>query len=133
MKRDDKVDLSSFMTILNQKRVEYTEENVYNLDKTGLFYKLIPFKTLCKKPSPSYKNFKDRVSIMLCSIFTETDKRAPFMIKKSVKPKCFRTFKISNTTKYSASKKAWMTSYLFNNWLLEFDDELDKNKKNFCY
>ncbi|KAF7694613.1 Jerky like protein, partial [Cucumispora dikerogammari] len=92
MKRDDKVDLSSFMTILNQKIVEYTEENVYNLDETGLFYKLIPSKTLCKKPTLGYKNFKDRVSIMICSNFSGTDKRAPFMIGKSVKPRCFRTF-----------------------------------------
>ena len=68
---------------------------------------------------------------MLCSNFTETDKRAPFMIEKPVKPRCFRTFKISNTIKYPASKKAWMTSYLFNSWLLEFDDELNKDKKNF--
>ncbi|KAF7694642.1 Tigger transposable element-derived protein 6 [Cucumispora dikerogammari] len=67
---------------------------------------------------------------MLCSNFTETDKRAPFMIGKSVKPKSFRTFKISNTIKYSASKKAWMSTYLFNNWLLKFDDLLNKNKKS---
>ncbi|KAF7686082.1 Tigger transposable element-derived protein 6 [Cucumispora dikerogammari] len=66
---------------------------------------------------------------MLCSNFTGTDKRAPFMIGKSVKPRCFRTFKISNTIKHSASKKAWLTSYLFNNWLLEFYDELNKDKK----
>ncbi|KAF7687845.1 Tigger transposable element-derived protein 6 [Cucumispora dikerogammari] len=71
MKRDDKVDLSSFMTILNQKIVEYTKENVYKLDETGLFYKLFPSNTLCKKPPLGYKNFKSRVSIMLCSNFTE--------------------------------------------------------------
>ncbi|KAF7670546.1 Tigger transposable element-derived protein 6 [Astathelohania contejeani] len=57
MKRDDKVDLSSFMTILNQKIVEYTEEKFFLLDDSGLFYILIPSKTLCKKSSSAIKIF----------------------------------------------------------------------------
>ena len=49
---------------------ELTPDQVYNTDETGLFYRLLPSKTLASKVEDSakgYKMNKDRLAAMACS------------------------------------------------------------------
>ncbi|KAF7684971.1 Tigger transposable element-derived protein 6, partial [Cucumispora dikerogammari] len=59
-----------FLDIMQQKLIEYSKNDIYNIDKTSLFYKLIPSKTVCKSVRKVFKILKDRVSIALCSNFS---------------------------------------------------------------
>ena len=53
------------------------------MDLTGTFYKIMPAKSIFKKLRKEHKNFKDGVSIMLCSNFDKPDGIKPILIRNS--------------------------------------------------
>lgn len=58
-----------------------------------------------------------------------SEKLPLFIIGKSKKPRCFKNIK-SLPVIYRANKKAWMTSVLFEEWLLMLDEKfLAENRK----
>ena len=68
---------------------EYGEENTLNIDKTGLFWKLTPDRTLTTKPGSRGKKNKDRVTLdFTCSAVGE--RLQPWLISKSKNPRCFK-------------------------------------------
>jgi hypothetical protein len=42
---------------------EYGPDNTLNIDETGLFWKLIPNRTLATKPGSGGKKSKDRITL----------------------------------------------------------------------
>lgn len=65
---------------------EYSPEQVYNADETGLCYKMLPGKTLAVK---SNKKIKDRITILFCTHKNVTHKVKPLCIGKFQNPTCF--------------------------------------------
>ena len=63
-----------FSNDIETKILKYGPENIYNADETGIFFKLIPCKTVCKNVRNGYKLLKDRISLLLCTNMTGTDK-----------------------------------------------------------
>ncbi|XP_046564291.1 tigger transposable element-derived protein 6-like [Haliotis rubra] len=100
----------------------YDEDDIFNLDETGLFYKLGPNHTLASKKTPGVKKSKERVTVALCCNATGTIKVKPFMIGKFRRPHCFgKDFNPEIYARYRFNKKAWMTSDMFCDWLRTFD------------
>ena len=109
---------------------EYSMRDVYNIDETGLFYRMPPSRSLTTGPQNGTKQYKDRVTIALCCNADGTDKLKPFVIGKIAKPRCFSNFSPGNYVRYANNRKAWMTSYLFGEWLHAFDDRMaNKGRK----
>ncbi|UYV77755.1 hypothetical protein LAZ67_15002168 [Cordylochernes scorpioides] len=104
----------------------YDPANIYNSDETGLFFQLIPDRTLAHKDENcrGVKRMKQRITVLLCCNSTETDKRRLLIIGKSAKPRCFRNFSPHFYCTYTSNSKAWMTSSIFQEWLLEFNKQL---------
>ena len=73
---------------------------------------------------------KERLTIALCaSVMGE--KLTPLIIGKSAKPRCFKNISIKSITlTYLSNKKAWMTSYIFDNWLRTFNDKMRREERN---
>ena len=92
----------------------FKPEEIYNADETGLFYKCLPNKTMefRNKPCHGGKASKERLTVLLTSNMTGSDKRVPLVIGKSKKPRCFKNVRRFPTT-YATNKKAWATSELF--------------------
>ena len=70
-----------------------TSEQVYNIDETGLNYKMLPNKTLAARNGPSItgcKLIKDRLTIASCSNAREKHKLELIVIGKSLKPRAFK-------------------------------------------
>ncbi|UYV74490.1 TIGD6 [Cordylochernes scorpioides] len=59
--------------------------NIYNADETGLFFQLIPDRTLAHKDENYHgvKRMKQRITALLCCNSTGTDKRRLLIIGKS--------------------------------------------------
>lgn len=77
------------MSILNK----YSSIDIYNVDKLGLFFKLMSDKTMafkCEKFSGS-KLRKERVIVLVVSNMNGTDKLKTLVIGKSRNPRCFET------------------------------------------
>ncbi|XP_029656933.1 tigger transposable element-derived protein 6-like [Octopus sinensis] len=129
MRTDKVVDINSFREEFKEISKSYKPDLIYNLDETALYYKLIPSKSVCRNRFQGYKNFKDRVSIMLCSNMTGSHKLKPVMIGKPKMPRCFKNFDYGCLVSYYSSQKAWMTGSIFIDWIISFDLQLKIKKK----
>ncbi|XP_047984684.1 tigger transposable element-derived protein 6-like [Leguminivora glycinivorella] len=108
----------------------YDPNDVFNADETGLFFKCLPDKTLTFKNEKCHggKHSKERLTILLCTNSTGTQKLKPLMIGKSKKPRCFAGCR-SLPLDYEANKKAWMTGELFRKWLIKTDKQMITEKR----
>lgn len=107
-----------FEELLKEK--DLSKEQVYNVDETGLYYRMLPTKTLASRKeaaAPGYKKGKDRVTVSLCSNASGTHKLPVMLIGKSAKPRAFKNINIKSLpVHYRASKTAWMNEKLFKEW-----------------
>ncbi|UYV69419.1 hypothetical protein LAZ67_6003528 [Cordylochernes scorpioides] len=94
--------------------------------KQDYFFQLIPDRTLAHKDENcrGVKRMKQRITVLLCCNSTGTDNRRLLIIGKSAKPRCFRNFSPYFYCTYTSNSKAWMTSSIFQEWLLQFNKQL---------
>lgn len=74
------------------------------------------------------KHSKERLTVLLAVNMDGSEKLKPLVIGKAMKPRCFKGVK-SFPTDYRANKKAWMTTELFNNWLLTVNGDMKRQKR----
>jgi len=101
----------------------YDLQNIFNLNETGLFYRILPNKTLALKGETcsSGKQSKERLTVLLC-VNMLGDFETPFIIGKSKKPRCFKNVNVNQLgVTWVSNKKAWMTLSLMSDWLYKFD------------
>jgi hypothetical protein len=101
---------------------EYSPANIYNADETGLFWQLLPTTTHAFKGETCSggKASKQRITIMICANADGSDKRPLLVIGKSAKPRCFKNIH-RLPVEYTANKKAWMVSSLFESYVTNLD------------
>lgn len=122
------------------KLASYELRNIFNADETGLFYRLLPSRTLCVKGTKCHggSQSKQRVSILLCANMTGTEKLTPLVIGKSRRPRCFPKLRGSQRfydpkkigCDYRNQRNSWMDSKIFIEWLakLQYKFELENRK-----
>ncbi|XP_046571298.1 tigger transposable element-derived protein 6-like [Haliotis rubra] len=99
--------------------------DIFNCDETGLFYKIEPNSTLCTAPVSGKKQSKDRLTVMLTVNAIGTEKLKPLVIHKFNRPRCFgRTFDPTSVCHWYINKRAWMTSLIFQDLLVNFDRQM---------
>lgn len=67
----------------------YDNEDIYNMDKSALFWKMTPDVTLTTQQGPGPKHDKARITINLACNVTGSHKLDPWFIGKAEKPRCF--------------------------------------------
>jgi hypothetical protein len=119
------------LPLLKNKCDSYPLERIYNMDETGLFYRLEPDRTLATQRLSGRKKNKERLSIALCANSDGSHKLKPLIIGKSKKPQCFNNVNLNNLEmKYCNNTKAWMLATTFQDWLQEFDSEVARKYGN---
>ena len=99
----------------------YVDEQIYNADETGIYYKMLPDKTLAVKSDEhkkeGFKSIKDRLTLLFTVNKTGNHKLKPLCIGKSRAPRCFHHVNMKALPFIHAnSKNAWMTSDIFEDW-----------------
>lgn len=126
---------------------EYCLNDIFNADETGtfymyilyysmlyvtgMFYKLLPDRTLALKNDPCRggKRSKERLTALLCCNASGTEKLRPLIIGKSIKPRCFKNVKFF-PCEYAANNSAWISAKIFSQWLIKLDKTMQsKNRK----
>lgn len=103
----------------------YPLERIYNMDETGLFYRLEPDRTLATHRLFGRKKNKERLSIALCANADGSHKLDPLIIGKSAKPRCFTNVNLNSLAMtYCNNTKAWMLISVFQDWLQGFNREV---------
>lgn len=95
----DSSGIEPFLRQFHAKMVELelTDAQVYNADESGLYYRLLPEKTLvaaCEKDAFGRKVAKERITFMLRANADDNNKITPLVIGNSKKPRCFQNFRI---------------------------------------
>jgi hypothetical protein len=113
------------ITDLKQLTNSYAWKDIYNMDETGLFYRMEPDITLATQQLAGKKKNKERLSVALCCNGDGSHKMKPLVIGRSAKPRCFKNVNLANLgVMYRYNKKAWMTAILFQEWLRYFDQQM---------
>ncbi|CAG8778276.1 25189_t:CDS:2, partial [Dentiscutata erythropus] len=121
----DEVAIINALPALRNKCSNYPIERIYNMDETGLFFKLEPDRSLATQCLSGRKVDKERLSIALCTNANGSHKMVTFVIGKYAKPRCFKNINFKNlAVMYKNSAKAWMITSLFQTWLQEFDYQI---------
>ncbi|KAH9148832.1 hypothetical protein AeRB84_007941 [Aphanomyces euteiches] len=104
---------------LRQVLSEFSLRDTFNFDETALFYRALPKKSISAIANSGFKNDKSRITLGLGANADGSEKLEPIFIGKSLIPHCVRRaggFESLNLQYYS-SKKGWMTSRVFQDWL----------------
>ena len=115
----------AFVVCLN---ADVDPELLYNTDETGLYYRLLPDRTLASNESEAgakgHKACKHRVTLLVTCNSNGSDKHKLLVIGKSARPLCFRAKpgrpKPDPRVYYDHSKSAWMNRTIFRRWLKIF-------------
>jgi hypothetical protein len=108
--------------------------DVHNADETALFYKLMPNKTLVSKGErcTGSKNSKERITVLLCTNSTGTDKLLPLVTGKCRSPWCFKNMH-KLPCEYCHNAKAWMTGEIFQEWILSLECRTKAEKQKILF
>ena len=106
--------VSAARSTLKDVLSKYEPADIYNVDETGLLYRMPPSKSLAQGPLNGTKQFKDRITIALCANADGSDYIKPLVIGKSANPRCFKDFNKDTYVQYANNMKAWMTFLCYN-------------------
>ncbi|KAF0727427.1 hypothetical protein Ae201684_014539 [Aphanomyces euteiches] len=103
----------------------YEASEVYNFDETAYFYGKGHTSTISKKSAKGRKDVKNRITLAAAVNADGTDKRELKFIGHSARPRWFGNRSTEEMQlDYSRSKKGWMTSTLFREWLERFNSSM---------
>ena len=107
----------------------YKLGDIFNADEFGLFYQVLPNKTLHLKSEKCVggKHSKTRLTGMAAANAVG-EKLPMFVIGKSARPRCFAGVR-NLPCRYRSQKKSWIGSALFEEWVRE----LDRKKQDLCH
>jgi hypothetical protein len=117
------------MTELRLLCSQYCDQDIFNMDETGLFWKLTPNRTLATEARSGGKKSKDRVTLALTVNGDGSVKLEPWIIGKSQNPRCFK--KINRRllrVEYRHNKSKWMTGLIMEEYLRWFDNKMQGRK-----
>ncbi|XP_014366598.2 jerky protein homolog-like [Papilio machaon] len=92
-------------------------EQIYNADESGLFWKVLPDKTLASSAetsAPGSKVSKERITFMPCANSTGNHKLPLLVVGKAKKPRSFGSVKLP--VHYEGQRRAWVTRDIFLEW-----------------
>jgi hypothetical protein len=108
----------------------YNAEDVYNMDETGFNWKAVPDTSLGTSQHSGGKKEKARITAVLCSNATGTDRVPIWFIRKAACPIAFWTARIQNLEKLGAiwhhNPTVWMDHQIMIEWLKWFDARIDR-------
>ena len=118
---------------------EYEEENIYNMDESGLFWRMMPSRGLSAQSQPGLKKDKSRISVVFTTNATGTDRLPVWFIGKAQTPRALRNVSVSTVGgQWRWNKKAWMNTTITIEWLKLFYQQIGTTRQvlltmdNFC-
>ncbi|GFT92819.1 tigger transposable element-derived protein 1 [Trichonephila clavipes] len=99
---------------------DYSADQVFNADETGLYWKRLPNRTYIakdEKTASGHKESKDRVTSLLCSNASGDRMLKPLLINKSLRPRALKGKDLKQLpVHWMANPKTWMTTAFFTEW-----------------
>ena len=122
---DDEV-VQSWKSRLPDTTTGYATCDIYNMDESGIFFRVFPDKTLREKGTECKggKRSKEWITAMFC-VNMEGEFEKTLVIGKSGKPKCYKSIDTRTLpVTWEHNKQAWMTSKIYQRWPQNFDSKM---------
>ncbi|KAG7155741.1 Tigger transposable element-derived protein 1-like 46 [Homarus americanus] len=112
---------------------QYTDDQVFNMDESGLFWKKLPSKTFVVKNASKCRGRKlqkERITVLFTTNASGTCKLKLSVIHAARKPHAYKSMDMTKlNVHWLTARKAWMFSTLSLSW---FDDCFVPDVKKFC-
>lgn len=109
---------------------EFQEEDIYNMDETGLFWRMTPSRGLATSSHASLKKDKSRISLVFCTNATGNDRLPVWIIGKAKNPRAFRHINVTTMGgEWRWNKKAWMNTVIMSEWLQAFYQHVGRTRE----
>ncbi|KAG7172207.1 Tigger transposable element-derived protein 1-like 50 [Homarus americanus] len=112
---------------------QYSDDQVFNMDESGLFWKKIPSKSFVVKNASKIrgrKMQKERITVLFTTNASGTSKLKLSVIHTARKPHAYKTMDMTKlNVHWLTARKAWMFSTLSLSWI---DDCFVPDVKKFC-
>ena len=101
----------------------YLPQQVFNCNKTGLFWKRMPkrsFLSEVESKLPGHKPMKDRLTLLFCANASGDLKIKPLLVYRSETPRAFEKRNVNKGqlgVLWRSSARAWVTRVLFVDWV----------------
>ena len=116
---------TTLQTILSN----YAKTDICNADELGLLFKALPKENLHLKDDKCTGGKHSKIRVTgLAAVRMNSDKLPMFVIGKSKKTRCFKNVK-KLPCRYRGQNKSWVDSTLFENWVRELDNQLEKENR----
>lgn len=100
---------------------DFQDDDVYNMDESALFWRMMPSRGLASQPQAGIKKDKSRITITFCVNATGTDRLPIWFIGTAAKPRALRNVAVSTMGgEWRWNKKGWMTTIIMEQWLQAF-------------
>ncbi|KAK3228652.1 hypothetical protein Dsin_000533 [Dipteronia sinensis] len=121
--------IESALPGIRAKLDQFHWKDIYNMDETGLFFRLEADHSLATKQLEGRKKDEERITVAVCCNGDSSDKVPLWIIGKYANPRCFKHVNMSNLScHYRANKRAWMTGLLFQEFVCWFDKRMNGRK-----
>ncbi|KAI6854140.1 hypothetical protein KC338_g9359 [Hortaea werneckii] len=110
---------------------QYSLNDQYNCDETGLFWKALPERSLATHRIAGLEKDEARISLHFCVNASGNHKLQPWIIGQYRNPRCFRAANIDIERMdcvYRSNSQSWMTGPIFEEWLRWFDRQMTGRK-----
>lgn len=120
-------DANEWITYLNDVKKSFSARDIYNFDESGIFYNLLPERTLSIKGEKCHGGTKSKqrlTAVFLCNS-DGSEKVRVWIIGKWANPRCFKGInRLKLPCQYSHQRNAWIDEIAFRQWLIQFDSRM---------
>ncbi|BCR98585.1 uncharacterized protein AKAW2_40268S [Aspergillus luchuensis] len=120
-------DVEDQMILIRKALRVYAPCDIFNCDKTGLYWRMPPDRGLSTRSIPGLKKDKARISIHFCCNADASERLPLWFIGAAKKPRVFQAAGINPENlgcKWRSNRRSWMTTAIFKEWLLWFDQRM---------
>lgn len=87
-------DADKEMEVIREIATLYSENDIYNMDETGLFWRMTPSRGLSTQSQPGVKKIKSRVTLVFCCNASGNNRFRPWILGNAKKPRVLRNVNV---------------------------------------
>ncbi|KAJ5171175.1 uncharacterized protein N7500_003958 [Penicillium coprophilum] len=108
---------------------EFPEEDIYNMDEAGLFWRKPPFGASTAQDQSITNRENSRICLMLCTNSTGSDRLPVWVIGHSNMPEALRKANLkAMDCHWRYHRQAWLTQWIMQEWLLFFYNHVGERR-----
>jgi hypothetical protein len=109
---------------------EFEEDNIFNMDETGLYWRMSPSSGLSTTSIRGVKRDKARITLVFGCNATGSEKLPLWVLGTAKQPRALKNVNLKALDIiYDSNRKGWMNTTIMKRWLREFYAHIGRNRR----